>query len=186
MDPVFAYARLNMRITPMGRGHIFEDPLMEAFDENGFGEVVGAGTAQGEEGEIEYCGIDINLFNVEQGVPFVCEFLSDRGAPKGSKMQIERDGEQQEIPFGEVEGLAIYMNGTDLPDHVYEECDINEVVEELGRLLGDSGQLLDWWEGPRDTALYLYGGSAEEMHGLVADYLASYPLCQKSRVVQIA
>jgi hypothetical protein len=186
MDPVFAYAYLNMRITPMGRGHIFEDPLMEALEENGYGEVTGAGTAQGEEGEIEYCGIDLDIHDLEQGIPFICEFLTNCGAPKGSKLQLERDGEQEEIPFGDIEGLAVYMNGTDLPDNVYEECDINDVVDEINRLLGDAGQMLDYWEGPRDTALYLYGASADEMRSLIADYLASYPLCQKCRVERIA
>lgn len=184
--PVFAYARLNARLMPMDRGERYEDPLQEAFDENGFGQITGGGTLQRENGEIEYCGIDIDFFNLEEGVPFVCEFLASQGAPQGSLLQFEVDGEKQEVPFGFLEGLAIYFNGTDLPDEVYANCDINYVYDELTRLLDDRGEVQSHWQGPTETALYLYGYSVDEMKDLIADFMAEYPLCQKSRYEAIA
>jgi hypothetical protein len=187
MRPIFAYAQLNARVMPLDRGEWYEDPLAEALAENGFGEVTGGGTLlQSEGGEIEYCGIDIDLFDIRKGVPFVCEFLTQRGAPKGSKLQYERKGKDIEVPFGLSEGLAIYLNGTDLPAEVYQECDVNEVYEQINRLLGDRGAIQGHWRGPTETALYLYGYSAEEMGHLVSGYLAEYPLCQRARVVRIA
>jgi hypothetical protein len=186
MKPILAYAQLNARIMPLDRGERFEDPLIEALAENGYAQVSGGGTMQSKDGEIEYCGIDIDLFDVPKGVPFVCQFLEQLGAPKGSKLQYEWKGKKIEAPFGVAEGLAIYLNGTDLPDEVYKECDVNEVYDEINRLLGDRGAIQGHWRGPTETALYLYGGSADEMRKLIARYLAEYPLCQRARVVRIA
>ena len=185
-EPIFAYAHVNARIMPLERGDRYEDPLSEALEQNGLGEVTGGGTMQSREGEIEYCGIDIDLTDVAKGVPFVCEFLTRCGAPKGSKLQYEDEAGRQEVPFGAAEGLAIYLNGTDLPDEVYQQCDINELYDEFNRLLGDRGSIQGHWQGPTETALYLYGHSADEMRGLLAGYMAEYPLCERARVVRIA
>jgi hypothetical protein len=186
MKSLFTYAQLNARIMPIDRGERYEDPLQEAFEDNGFGEVTGGGTMQSQEGEIEFCGIDLDLFDVPNGVPFACQFLTDCGAPRGSKLQYEWKGKKIEVPFGEAEGLAIYLNGTDLPQEVYQECDVNEVFAEINRLLGDHGAIQGYWQGPTETALYLYGDSADEMRKLISGFVIEYPLCQRARVVTIA
>ena len=184
-EPIPAYAYLNARIGPFDRGEHYEDPLAEALAETPFGELTGAGSSLFETGEIEYCGLDIDLLDIASGVPFICDFLARRGAPKGSKLQYEQDGQQIEVPFGEFEGLAIYLNGTDLPDEVYQTCDINVLYEEINRLLGDRGSIQGHWQGPTETALYLYGPSVAEMRGLIDPYVASYPLCQRARFVTL-
>ncbi len=171
---------------PLDRGDRYEDPLQEALEENGWADVTGGGTSQTEEGEIDYCGVDLDLHNVDQAVPFICEFLEACGAPKGSKLQFERDGESHEVDFGFLEGVAVYINGTDLPEEVYQTCDINHVADEIDRLLGERGGIQGHWQGPTETALYLYGYSAEEMQRLIAPLMAEYPLCQKARMVAIA
>jgi hypothetical protein len=186
MRPISAYAQLNARIMPLDRGERYEDPLGEALAGNGFGRVTGGGTMQSREGEIAYCGIDLDLIDVPKGVPFICEFLTQRGAPRGSKLQYENEGQKIEVPFGVAEGLAIYLNGTDLPDEVYRECDVNGVYDEINRLLGDRGAIQGHWQGQTETALYLYGDSADEMRDLISGYMAEYPLCQRARVVRIA
>jgi hypothetical protein len=141
---------------------------------------------QSKDGEIDFCGIDLDLFDLAQGIPFVCDFLAECGAPRGSALEYKMDGQKVEVPFGEMEGLAIYLNGTDLPDHVYQECDVNLVYDEINRLLGDCGAIMGHWQGPAETALYLYGGSSEEMRERIANFVAEYPLCQKARLVKIA
>lgn len=171
---------------PMDRGAMFEDPLADALQENGLGELTGAGTMQSKEGEIEFCGLDLDLFDIDKAIPFICDFLNQRGAPKGSKLQYQVNGNDTEAPFGTFEGLAIYLNGTDLPANVYQECDVNEMIAELHRLLGKNGHMLGHWQGPKETALYFYGPSFTDMRSRIADYLGTYPLLQKSRVVQIA
>jgi hypothetical protein len=87
MQPISAYAQLNARIMPLDRGERYEEPLAEALAENGFAAITGGGTMQSKEGEIEYCGIHPDLFDVPKGVPFICDFLAQRGAPRGSKLQ---------------------------------------------------------------------------------------------------
>lgn len=185
-QPTVAYARLNARIMPLDRGEMFEDPLSAEFEKNGFGEVTGGGTMQERDGEIDYCGLDLDLYELERSVPFVCEFLTKLGAPKGSALEFERDGERTEVPFGAFEGVAIYLNGTDLPDEVYANSDINVVYADIDRLLAERGEIRGHWRGPRETALYLYGPSSDEMTSLIAAYLAATPLCQRSRLVKIA
>ena len=185
-EPVFAYALINARVMPISRGDLYEDPLMNALEENGYAEVTGGGTMQSETGEIEYCGIDLDIFNLEDGIPFICDFLATSGAPQGSKLQYELNGEQQEVPFGFLEGLAIYFNGSDLPDEVYENHDINDVYDEIHDLLGERGQIQGHWDGPTETALYLYGYSVEEMQQLIANLMSTNPLCDKARFVKIA
>jgi hypothetical protein len=186
MPPISAYALLNVRMMPLDRGERYEDPLEEAFAKNGFGSVTGGGTMQSKEGEIESCGLDIDLLDITKGVPFICEFLTKQGAPRGSKLQYEVEGKKLEVPFGDVEGLALYLNGTDLPEQVYKDCDVNEVFEAINGLLGDRGSILGHWQGPTETALYLYGCSFEEMRNLISGFLNEYPLCQRARVVKIA
>src|SRR5262245_43981465 len=85
-EPLFVYAQLNARLRPLDRGKRYEEPLEQAFEKNGLGEVTGGGTLQATTSEIEYCGIDVDLFDVENGIPFLCQFLSQCGAPKGSKL----------------------------------------------------------------------------------------------------
>jgi hypothetical protein len=44
---------------------------------------------------------------------------------------------------------------------------------------------MSWWRGATETALYLYGPSADAMRERIADVLATYPLAQRSRLVAI-
>lgn len=185
-EPVFAYARLNAKIMPVDRGERFEDPLQEALEKNGYGAVSGGGTMQKPDGEIEYCGLDVDLTDLKKGVPFVCDFLAKCGAPKGSVLEFEEGGVERKTPFGRLEGLAVYLNGTDLPANVYQDCDINAVCDGFEKLLGKHGERWSHWQGPKETALYYYGPSFDDMRKCLSPFLAEYPLCQKARVVRIA
>jgi hypothetical protein len=186
MESVIAYAQLNARVQPLYRGALYEDRLQDALDTNNWATVTGGGTMQQSNGEIVYCGIDLDLNDVENAVPFICKVLESCGAPKGSKLIFEINGRETEVPFGKLEGLGIYLNGTDLPDEVYQNCDINYVIEGIDRRLGDRGMIQGDWRGPTETALYLYGYSIEEMKTLIADLMAEYPLCQQARFEVIA
>jgi hypothetical protein len=42
------------------------------------------------------------------------------------------------------------------------------------------------WDGPTETALYAYGASFKEMSERLAGFAATYPLCERCRIVQIA
>lgn len=181
----FIVAQLNARIQPMHRGEFFEDPLAAELKKHAIGIVSGGGTMQNRSGEIEYCDIEIELSgSAPETLKQVVEILESLGAPKGSKLKLENDG--SEVAFGVCEGLAVYLNGTELAPEVYEACDSNFVYSELDRLLEGAGRVLSYWQGPTDTAFYLYGASASAMRGRISDFLGRYPLCQDCRIEQIA
>ena len=106
------------------------------------------------------------------------------GIPKGSALLCTVP--EIKIEVGTLEGLAFYVNGTDLPDEIYESCDINHVIEQMESVMNGIGRFYSYWEGNEWTALYFYGVSFVEMKQKIEPFIASYPLCQKSRIEQIA
>lgn len=181
----FLVAKINARLQPMHRGEFFEDPLDVALKATGTCEVSGGGTLQAVSGEIEYCDIEIQCSESDrETVNLIVSTLERLGAPKGSKLMIESTGE--EVPFGFTEGLVVYLNGTDLPSETYRDCDSNHVYAEFDRLLQGEGRVLSYWQGPRETAFYMYGKSFDTMKQLLSGFIASYPLCAECRIERVA
>lgn len=177
--------RLNARLQPMHRGEHFEDPLTFVLSELSLGEITGGGTELSGEGGVAACDIEVTM--PDAGgllIETLIAALEELGAPKGSKVRVESTG--AETPFGAAEGLALVLNGTGLPDEVYASCDVNHVIAELDRLMGEEGRFMSYWEGPTDTALYCYGRSFEAMRAAIDPLLADYPLCRQARVERIA
>jgi hypothetical protein len=179
-------AELNHKISPIDRGDRYENPLDKALAEHGYGEIDGGGTMLSKEKEIEFIDVHMFLSAPEVSIPFVIQLLEQHGAPKGSKLKIfENDKVSKEIRFGVREGFAIYLDGVNLPDHVYKECDSNIVVSEVDKCLKGHGQIESHWQGATGTALYVYGDSNPVMKALISGFLASYPLCKGARIVDI-
>lgn len=182
--PFHVTLQLNARFQPVHR-HYLEDAIESILDKQKLGEVDGGGTMQLPSGEIEFCDIEINLKdNAEETVKRLEEIIDALGVPKGSKLYTHEN--DMEIPVGRQEGLAVYLNGTELPDEVYQECDINYVIEHMEELMGEAGKMYSYWEGPNDTALYFYGESYDKMLEAVQDFLNEYPLCAKCVINRIA
>lgn len=179
-------AQLNQKLMPVERGERYEDPLQEELEKHGFGETDGGGTMTAKSGEIEFIDIQMNLTKTNESIAFVIKRLESYGAPKGSKLIIGAGRQRREIPFGQSEGFGVYLDGVNLPDEVYKTCDVNLVIEEFKKLLKGHGSVQGYWQGPTETALYVYGDNAEEMKAKIAGFLASYPLCRGARVVTIA
>jgi hypothetical protein len=172
---------------PIERGDLFEDPLNQVLQEAGLGEISGGGTAQNEDGEIEYVGIDVELTgDVQTGIQLLLETLEELGAPIGSQLEVHEGEEVREIRFGSVQGIGVYLDGTGLPAEVYANSDVNFVVEEIDRLCEGVGGFMAHWQGPTETALYVYGESADVLTERIQPLLASYPLCAGARVVRVA
>ncbi len=181
----FVTAQLNCRVRPVARGDHFEDPLTDTLVAAGVGAVTGGGTmmTKGPDG-IAYVDLEIQLDHLcPENLQIIIDRLEELGAPKGSKLIVEDTGD--ETTFGKAEGLGLYLNGSDLPDAVYATGDVNHVIEECLRLIGNDA-IFGYWESEKETALFFYGGDFAAMQAAIADFVASYPLCQKSRVVQIA
>ncbi|MCM5507549.1 hypothetical protein [Vibrio sp. SCSIO 43169] len=184
-EPEYIVATINARIQPMHRAEIYEDLLDEVLSKNSIGEVSGGGTLQSQSGEIEHCDVEIQVNNSnEETVEVIRASLENLGVPKGSKLKVEATN--SEIEFGTLEGLAIYLNGTDLDSEVYENSDSNYVYSELDRLTQGIGKVYSYWQGPKETAFYLYGTSFAQMKSQISGLVNSYPLCQKCRIEKIA
>jgi hypothetical protein len=178
-------ASLNARLQPVHRGEHFEDLLDEILKEQKLGAVTGGGTMQSASGEIEFCDIEITIHDSSlQWQRPILDTLERLGAPKGSKLTAE--GADHETPFGSMEGMAVYLNGTDLPDEIYRTCDSNFVYLEFDRLLEGEGKVLSYWQGPTETAFYLYGRSFHAMRSRIDEFTQTFPLCQRCRIEQIA
>ncbi len=185
VEPQYIVVTVNARIQPLHRGEIYEDPLEEILSENSIGEVSGGGTLQFQTGEIEYCDIEIQVNNSnEDTINIITSSLEKIGVPKGSKITVEATDTVME--FGSLEGLAIYLNGTELEAEVYESSDSNHVYSELDRLTEGTGKVYSYWQGPTETAFYLYGSSFSQMKEQISELVNNYPLCQKCRIEQIA
>ncbi|HEY4185476.1 MAG TPA: hypothetical protein VGP07_10425 [Polyangia bacterium] len=181
----FLVAQLNARLQPMHRAERFEEGLDDKLLKTKLGEISGGGTMQSQTGEVEYCDIEIKLnLSSPETERLVIDTLEALGAPKGSKLRIAAD--ERVIPFGVNEGLAVYLNGTDLPPETYKKYTLEMLEGELDRVLEDHGHVFSVWRGPTETALYLYGPSFAEMTKLLEPFLGGHPLCERYRLEQIA
>lgn len=140
-------AQLNHRIMPIDRGDRYEDPLNEALQARHLGETDGGGTMQLKSGEIEYIDVEMVLTDTTNGIPFVIEKLESFGAPKGSILRIREGATLREVPFGKAEGLAVYLDGVNLPDEVYKTSDVNVVIEEFNKRLAGTAVSKDTGRG---------------------------------------
>jgi hypothetical protein len=182
-QPIQITATLNERLRPSERGDFYEDPLTDALQDANLGEVVGGGAMLSDVGEIEFCDVEIEATDGSDAtIAFIKDKLEEFGAAKGSKLRIA----DREIPIGVNEGIAVYFNGTELPDSVYEKYDLNAVEAKFDELLEGVGELRGSWNGPTETAIYAYGPSYEAMRDSLSHFMATHPLCEKARVKRIA
>ena len=93
-----------------------------------------------ENGEIESCDIEIDLYEDQKGLEWLKGLLNNIGIPKGSVIQ----GVEPPINVGTLEGLAIYLNGTDLPQEVYSSCDVNYVIDQLQQAVHSIGSMYSY------------------------------------------
>src|SRR5439155_990608 len=147
--PHLVIARLYEPIQPIDRGTRYEDPLQAALGTRALGGVTGGGSALTREGEIAYVQLDLSVANVGAALDVAKQVLEQAGAPRGSELRFEREGQAMVVPFGTSEALAIHLDGTGLPDDVYTRCNINELVERVDAALAGSGEIRGSWGGPR-------------------------------------
>lgn len=172
---------LNARFQPKHRFEL-EDALQEIIQKNKAGEIIGGGTSLKENGEIDSCDIEIEFSGARKSLEWLVNLLGAIGIPKGSVLC----GIEPPINVGTLEGIAIYMNGTDLAKEIYKSCDINYAIEQLEQAIEGIGRMYSYRELGEFTALYFYGTSFLEMKEKMKPFVSSYPLCQKCHIEQIA
>ena len=141
VDGDMIIAQLNARVQPMDRYDYYEEPLGKVLAENTAGEVTGGGTQLADEPDgIAHCDLEIVVPEAsDMVVKLIKDTLEGIGAPKGSLLKFT-DG-RDDIPFGGNVGMAVFINGTDLPDEVYQTSDVNEVISTIDEAISGIGGL---------------------------------------------
>lgn len=100
--PLFVYIKIPGDLDPMDRGELFEDPLQEALDKERLGEITGGGSQLADPNEsgdeIEFCGIDVDLYDAIIGLALLRNELVRLKAPPGTVLLYELDGREWEEP----------------------------------------------------------------------------------------
>lgn len=101
--PLFVYIRIPGDLDPMDRGELFADPLQEALDKERLGEITGGGSQLSDPTEsgdsIEFCGIDVDLYDAARGLALLRNELLRLQAPPGTMLLYELDGREWEEPI---------------------------------------------------------------------------------------
>ena len=108
------------------------------------------------------------------------EALESAKAPRGSELIDASNSRLTE--FGTEQCLAIFLDGTSLPDQVYADLDFDAVVAELGSAAGGDSYR-GFWQGDEETGLFLFGPDADAMFARVEPVLRRLPIGQNARVV---
>jgi len=101
--PLFVYIKIPGNFDPMDRGELFEDPLQETLDKERLGEITGGGSQLSDPNEngnsIEFCGIDVDLYDAVIGLTLLRGELVRLKAPPGTMLLYELDGREWEEPI---------------------------------------------------------------------------------------
>ena len=87
-----------------------------------------------------------------------------------------------QITLGEGAGSSKSAFVRSLPAEVYANLDFEKVVNDIAAAAGP-GSYRGYWQGPRETAIYFFGPSAEYMFERVEPLLLELPIGQNARVV---
>ncbi len=171
---------LNMRLMPIDRGTLFEDPIDEVLHKYNIGEITGGGTSISKERMPISCDIEF-VIKKNQIDNFISFLKNVDTMAKGS--YIEYDDKREEI--GNLEGLNLILDGTGLDENVYKENDVNDIINEINSLLEGKGKYHSYYIGEKNTNLYFYGNSFAEMKKIIVNYTKTSPLCKNSIIEQI-
>jgi hypothetical protein len=99
-ESLFVFVRIPESLEPVERAEKYENPLEESLASSGVGVLTGGGemlSAPDADGhrEIEWCGIDIDLFDFDSGLELITTELKRLGAPNGTILEYTLDG----IPY---------------------------------------------------------------------------------------
>jgi hypothetical protein len=179
--PHVVLARVYEHIEPIDRGDRYEDPLQAVLETAGIGRVTGGGSQLNELGGISFAEVEIELANLDDALRIVVDALERAGAPQGSEL-IDPADERVLRQFGTQQCMAIFFDGTTLPDEVYANLDFDGVLTEIGTAAGD-GSFRGVWQGAQETGVFFFGPDADAMFIRVEPILRRLPIGQNARVV---
>ena len=170
---------LNMFLLPNERRNI-EFLTDELLVSNELGEVTGGSTFQKKNGEVYKCEIYIRLKD-EASFDIFLDLIKDVNFAKGSRVE----SSNRRVEVGDFEGLALYLNASDLSSDVYKNNNYDEVIADLCETLGEDGAFLGTNIIDKFFILYFYGNSYEIIKEKILPYLKDSPLCEDFRVKQV-
>ncbi len=94
---VFVFVKVPEPLMPIERGEKYVDPLDAALKRVELGEVTGGGSQLSEpdaEGRrtVEWVGLDVELLDLDRGIPLLKRELLRLGAPAGPTLEFKRAG----------------------------------------------------------------------------------------------
>ena len=182
--PHLVIARIPEHIEPLHRGARYEDPVQDALAIQALGMVTGGGSQLTPSDEIGYVDVEMALADLDEALDVAKRALEEAGAPVGSEFLYREDGSDVQRQFGVQEGLALYLDGTSLPEEVYADTDLDALMERLAAAVDSvGGELRSVWNGPNETALYHYGPSADAMAVALQPVFDEFPICQNARLI---
>lgn len=174
--------RLNAKLHKIDLERLYEKPIDAALRRAKMGTFEYSSIKMMENREVDFCSVQITSFVESISAETILKIVQDIAMPKGSRLY----GEGEDVPCGTMEGYAIYIDSTNLPDEVYKTCKVNTVASSLAERMKGCGTFYSYWEGPAYTALYFYGTSFEKMKQAAQPFVDQYPLCQQCKILQIA
>lgn len=175
-----AILHLNARFLPLARAPFVEMLNGSMHRLSIAAREVGGGTLLSCAGEPLSCDVELGVDDVGSTLPALISLLQQFALPRGSHLSVDGD---TVATFGRTDGVGLYLNGTDLPDDVYAVNDVNVLIDNLVVATGDAVINMAFWHGHRETAIYLYGASADLIVERLAPVIHSEPLAEASRVV---
>ncbi|HEY3767822.1 MAG TPA: hypothetical protein VGN44_04045 [Candidatus Angelobacter sp.] len=99
-NPLFVYIKIPADIQPLDRSSLFEDPLQAALEKEGLGAITGGGSQLANESgnKIDFCGIDVDLYEAIQGLELLRRELVRLKAPPCTMLLYELNGNEWEEP----------------------------------------------------------------------------------------
>jgi hypothetical protein len=177
---------LNARLEPAMRVPFFEKRLIRLLRRHGWGpRVTGGGTMFSAAGEPMSCDVVVEIpGEPHRALALAVAMLDYMGAPKGSSATRTDTDERMEL--GRYDGVGLYLNGTDLPDQVYDEYPVDLFLDRVAQKgMYEVTGYWQYWHGPRETAVYFYGPSEEKMRTALQPLIEQERLAQGSRVVTL-
>lgn len=95
------YAKILDNVMPDERGSKYEDPLWDLLERDQIGQIVGGGTMLNEDKSIAFVNIDLQLINLDTALQTVRLKLRELGAPPGSVLEYETNGEFRSLRIHE-------------------------------------------------------------------------------------
>ena len=97
--PLFVYVRMPVDLDPDDRHRLFAEPLHEVLEKENLGAVTGGGTMfvpldKDDDEEVQFSGIDVDLYELERGIELLRRELIRLQAPRNTSLLYELDGRE--------------------------------------------------------------------------------------------